>query len=156
MDVQVVALLYVIKLLRSMTLWISLFVVEKVFQDAYMQAVYVNNTKPPDLTSIMVYAIMLDAVFVFLILTVVVLLRSRFETPNSGFIIDGRFMAIALFDYFATTSLLVALGSLLGNAVQNKRLFRYSHDGMRGIRALCTMLLYMSFIVMALPFFVFV
>lgn len=152
-DLQLAIVLYGVKLVRAMVLWISLFVVEKVFQDSYVQQVLVQDGKPPNLSMVIVYAVAVEGAVMMLLLAVLWLLMARYKTSNNTFVLDGRALVLCAFDYLASASAVLSLGALLGDAAQNGRLFRYRHDGLRTIRALCNLLLGVSLVVVAVPFY---
>jgi hypothetical protein len=154
-DRPVVAVLYFLKLARAMVLWISLYVVEKVFQDAYVQRAMGgrDDGKPPSLASMIMYAVAIEGTVMLLIVAVLVLLMARYKNPRTTFVIDRQFMSLLAIDYAFTTVTMVGLGVLLAKQVQDGRLFRYRDDGLRGIRALSNLLLYVSMVVITLPFF---
>ena len=154
-DGPVVVTLYFIKLARAMVLWISLYVVEKVFQDAYVQRAMGGRDGglPPSLATMIMYAVAIEGTVMLLVVAVLVLLMARYKNPGTSFVIDRQFMFLLAIDYALTTVIMVGLGVLLANQVQDGRLFRYRDDGLRGIRALSNLLLYVSVVVIALPFF---
>lgn len=161
-DLQAALVLYGLKVVRVMVLWIALFVVEKTYQDSYVQAVLVEDgsggggggaNKPPDLSMVVVYAVAVEGSVMLLVLLVLALLKAKFKTPGNTFVIDDRLLVAAGVDYVLSTGAVVAIGAALGAAAQNGRLFRYRHDGLRAIRALCNLLLYVSAVVLVVPFY---
>lgn len=152
-DAQIGLVLYAIKVVRVMVLWIALYVVEKVYQDSYVQSVLVNDGEPPRLSLIVVYVAAIEGSLMLLLLLVLSLLKAKYKTRDNTFIIDNRMLVLGAVDFFVSTSVFVCIGSLLGEAAQNGRLFRYKHDGLRAIRALCNMLLYVSIVVLAMPYY---
>lgn len=152
-DLQAAVVLYGLKLVRAMVLWVALYVVEKVYQDSYVQAVLVEDRKPPDLALVVVYAVAVEGSVMLLVLLVLALLKAKYKTPSNTFVIDDRLLVAAAVDYLVSTGAILAIGAALGAAAQNGRLFRYRHDGLRAVRALCNLLLYTSLVVLAVPFY---
>lgn len=147
------SVVYMTKIARVMMLWISLFMVEKVFQDSYIQRVMVNDEKPPQLLLMPVMALGIEMVFVILVYMVLALLRLRYKRLDNTFIIDGALMNTFLVDYMLSMPLLITSGLLMAHVVQNGRMLRYHHDGLRGIRALGIMLLCVWAIILTVPLF---
>ena len=154
-DVPLVFALYAVKLWRAMVLWICLYVVEKVYQDEFVHKVLAGDgdARPPSLSLVIAYAVGAEAVAMLLLVAVLALLMAKYKTRDSTFVIDNRFMVLLFVDYALTTSTMVTLGVAVAKQVQDGRLFRYRDDGLRGIRALCTLLLQLSAVVLALPVF---
>jgi hypothetical protein len=145
--------LYVFKLARVMVLWIALYIMEKVYQESYVQKVYVNGGKPPELVPLVLYAVLIDAFVMSLVLLIVFLVKGKYKRDDNTFIIDGALVKVLAVDYAVCTAVIVAIVSLLSHAAQNASLFRYSHDGLRGVRAVCTMALAVSAVVSAFPMY---
>lgn len=152
-DGLVTGCVYLVKLLRFMVLWIALFVVEKVFQDAYVSRVLVRDDAPPDLRPLVIYALLVDFVFFTLVMAIIFLLRSQNEERGSGYAIDGNLVFVLLVDYVASVLVIGGIGWSVASVVQDRRSLRYQDDGLRSIRALGTLLLYGSMILVLLPYY---
>jgi hypothetical protein len=136
-----------------MVLWIALYLMEKVYQEAYVQQVFVENKDPPSLVPLVVYAVAIDVFVMALIFTVLVLVKGMYKTDENAFILDVDLLKVLAMDYAVCTVTIVAMGALLARATQNTALFRYNHDGLRGIRALCNMVLAVGAVIALIPFF---
>lgn len=145
---------YVVKLLRFMVLWIALFVVEKVFQDAYVSSVLVRDGSPPDLRPLVIYALLVDFVFFTLIMGVVYLLRAQNDDQGSGYAINGDLVFILVVDYIASMVMIGGIGWGAAMVIQDKKSLNYKDDGLRAIRALGTLVLYGSMVLVLLPYYV--
>lgn len=148
-DATTLTVLTVFKLIRFLILWIALYFVDRAFQAAYLTRVMVEDRPPPPLWSVMAAALMIEAAFALMVIGGLALLRGRFKRPDNTFVLDGPMISALLADYFATTAVLLALGTALGAVAQSRRHLRYGEDGMRGIRALCAALLLVSAVVIA-------
>jgi hypothetical protein len=165
-DGLLLGVVYVVKVLRVLVLWVALYVVDKAYQDAYVQRVLVGadppqdpqarpkgTQAPPNLAWAVPLALLGEGAFCLLLLVVLSLLKARYKHPANTYVIDGDMLALLVADYAATTSALLVLGPLLAVVVQSRRLFRYRDDGLRGIRAYCGLMLVVSALVLALPLY---
>lgn len=148
-----VACVYVIKLMRFLVVWVALFIIEKIYQDAYVSSVLIRSGKPPDLRPMIVYALLADFVFFTFILVVINMLMAQKQQLVYGHIIDMNLVSILVFDYIGSVLVLGIVGCGVASVVQNKHILRYRDDGLRSIRALGTLLLYCAIIVLSIPFF---
>lgn len=148
-------ILYFVKLARVMMLWIALYLTEKLFQDAYVQKVWLQEDSPPSLLPLAPIALGMEAVGFAVMVAVLVLVRMWCKRPDNTFIIDASLIRKVVADYVGSLPALLAMGILLALVVQQKRTLRYADDGVRGIRALAGMLLAMYAVLLAMPFFSF-
>ena len=153
LDGWAVGLLYAVKLWRIMALWVALYVMEKVFQDGYVQRVMADRKKPDQLALLVTYALCAELCATLLLLGVLALFMTRFKTARNTYVIDTPLFVLVAVDYVVTTGVLLALGVLVARAVQDPSLYRYRDDGLRGIRAYCTLMLNASVVVLAAPMF---
>lgn len=150
-DVILTTSVYLVKLLRFSVIWISLFVVEKVYQDAYVSKVLIRDGEPPDLRPIVLYTLLVDFVFSVFVLVIVALLNAQNQGPT--YAIDSVLAQALIVDYVSSTSVMAALGWGVATVVQDKKLLRYKDDGLRSIRALGTLILYGSLVTLLLPYY---
>lgn len=150
-DSIVTACVYTVKLVRFLVLWIALFVTEKVYQDAYVTTVLVRDKQPPDLRPVVVYALLVDFVFFTFMMLVIHLLRA--QNPGKSYALDGNLVSMLVVDYIASTVVLGIVGWTTATVVQDKEILRYRDDGLRSIRALGTLLLYGSIVVLLVPYY---
>ncbi len=154
-----VLLLYIFKVTRIMVLWIALYTLDKVWQDEYVRSLVENEENgdekadPPSLLPIIVMALGMEAIVMMVIVLVLCLVRINYGGANSRFLIDQRMLRMLGVDYFISTVLLLLLGVGVSAAAQDLRILRYREDGMRGIRATCTILLLCAAVVLLLPLY---
>ena len=148
-----IAIVVIAKVVRAMVFWVALYVVEKAYQDAYVQRTLLEDGTPPDLRMLTAAAIGIDIVLIGIIGCVTFLIKKLFKTPNNTFVLDDSILRIIGIDYACSTVVILAMGTLLSHSAQSGQLFRYRDNGVRGIRALCNMLLYVSFVGMAIPYY---
>jgi hypothetical protein len=153
MDGTAHGIMYAFKFVRAMVFWVALYVMEKVYQDAYVQAVLVEGKPPPKLAGIVATAVGIEFGVMLVMAVVLMLVESKYKTGDNTFVLDDRLIATLAKDYVVGTVAILAVGTLIARAAENGRLFRYKDDGLRGIRALCNMVLYVSFVVFAIPFY---
>lgn len=155
-DGYVFAVAYLVKLYRVGVLWFVMYLVEKAYLSTYLTDVYVQRKKPVSLVSYVAVCLAVEAVLFFAAMLILYLMMSKFKGPTNSFAIDAPLLRALLVDYAATTALILALGAAVSSVVQDCQLFRYSDDGLRGIRAAADILLQISLLVLAVPFFLFV
>lgn len=153
-DSIVTACVYVVKLVRFMVIWVALFVTEKVYQDMYVSTVLIQDTAPPDLRPVVVYALLVDFVFFAFILMLISLLRA--QNPAKTYAIDGTLIVLLVVDYLVSVLVLLVIGLGVASVVQDRNILRYRDDGLRSIRALGTLVLYASLVVLAIPYYLLV
>lgn len=137
-----VAVLHFTKLLRFMAMWIALYIMDKVYQARYVSRVYIDGLPPPTLVGLVVCAVGVEAIVALFIGVVLMLLMNMFKRPTNTYAIDSGLIAMFLCDYVVTTVLFLVMGLWIGGVSQE--LFRYSEDGLRGIRALTFTLLWLA------------
>jgi hypothetical protein len=153
LDGKAMGVLCALKAYRFMSFWILLFVMDKLFQTQYVQSVYVDDGPPPQVWLFPLYVVGAEAVAFLLVFLVLLMLERRFKSTHNTFIIDETLLWQALTDYVLTTACIVVLGLGIAYAIRKCGL-RYSHDGLRGIRALSRTMLYSVAVILALPFFI--
>lgn len=147
-------MMYAVKLLRMLFVWASLHFAEHVFQLWYVRVAYGKNKDPPSPVYMIILFILIDLAMNLALLSVLYLLRTMFgSAPHHGFPINDRFIYAFVVDYACTTLAIFALAAVIADIVRTKKYFRYRYEGERGIRALQIMTLYLSIIILLLPFF---
>lgn len=154
-----------VKLFRVMVWWVALYVVDRVYQEWYLQRAYVEGgdgeNQPlfesgyvgkrvldgPPLWSIVWAVVSIEVCAMLLLVCVMLVLAGWFKTDSNTFVIDGKLIACVVVDYAASTVVLVALGMGLGFVAQNPAMFRYGDDGLRAIRAVSVTLLIVAAVV---------
>ena len=153
LDWKTVGVVYTIKTYRLLMLWIIVYLMEKVFLDNYLRKVFVRHGRPPNLTQLVTVCWAIEFITLLVPLMIMALLYSRFKDTRNSFLIDESMVKYIMADYLATSIVLVVVGVIIFNQIQNQNLFRYGHDGMRGIRAGSQMFLKTSAVVLAVPFY---
>jgi len=151
-----------IKLVRILTLWISIYFAEKIFQDKFIQRVYygpsssTTEKKPPDIRYFMCVAILIDTI-VYGLFIMVVLSISQYVILSSErgavFTIDKTIILGVVGDYVTSSVILILLGVFLSTTIQNQKHLRYNDLGVRGIRAYSELVLLVSIIVTLIPYY---
>lgn len=147
------AITAVFRVVRVMLLWIALYFVDRAYQSAYVQRVLVDGKEPScNLWTLVLAALAIEASVLLLLLGLAFLLKVRFKSADNTFVVDGALLGSLAADYALSTSIVAAVGAGLGVAVQDVRNFRFRDDGLRGIRALSSMLLLVAAVTIgALP-----
>jgi len=154
-DFKAAAILYVFKAYRVLVLWGMLHLVEKVYLQAYTSAVFVEDESkdPPPVTSLAAALFGFELLASVPVALLLLMARRRFGPPGSSFVLDRVLFRAMAVDYVASTVLAIAVGSIVGRVVQNRELFRYGHDGLRGIRAASEIVLGTSILLLAPPYY---
>jgi hypothetical protein len=149
-DARATSVVLFVSFVRVMVLWILLFVAEKVYQSTYVEraltvAGKVDRSRLPSLWLLMPAVLAVESIVFALLAWLMFSVGGATTTSGrGGAVIDRGVMARVASTYAATTLVLAVLGALLGGVVQCRDEFRYHEDGLRGIRALCVMLLAVS------------
>jgi len=146
-------LMYAIKALRFLFVWAALQFAENVFQMWYAKAVYGENKDPPHPALMLLVFIGIEILLNFVLLAVLLLLRAMFSANNTRFPVNSVFLKSYLIDWLCTTVVIFAISALIAEVMRKKKYFRYRYEGERGIRALKTIVFYVSMIILLLPFF---
>ncbi len=159
-DPMVVGALYVFKAVRFVTLWVSLYVVDKLWRDAVVQSVINSSTvdpsatpKPPSMRWIMAVALSLELVVLAVIVFVLAGLNGLLGGAGARWMLDACFLRLLAIDYLVTSLVLFGIGVLVALVAEDRKRFRYSDDGMRGVRATTTMLWLLTGPILLLPGF---
>lgn len=152
-DYHLLFLAYFVKLFRVSVLWFIMYLVEKVYLDQYLNRVYVEDSKPPGLMTYIIICMSIENVVFLLLLLALFLMMMKFKGPTNSFFIDNSVMMLLLVDYLISTLLIVAIGAAIAGVVQDRNLFRFSDDGMRGIRAHAAILVPVSILVLVFPYY---
>jgi hypothetical protein len=153
------AVLYAIKFARVMVIWIALYAIDKVWQDAYVKSIVKNEDagaevqEPPSMLPLVVITLGAEAVFMMVVVLCLVLAGAMFGGPASTYVLDAGLLRLIGIDYILSTVVIAGIGLTVSSVTQDGRLFRFRDDGMRGIRATCSLLLSIAAVVIALPLF---
>lgn len=134
-------------------MWIVIYIVEKVYLERYLERVYVEDSSPPNLWPFILTCIAVESIAFFSVLAVFVMLMYKYGSSGLPFVIDGTLIQGIVMDYVATTWIVAMAAMLIANTMQNCQLLRYSHDGLRGIRAFATIVFYIFIIVLTIPLY---
>jgi len=145
-------IMYGIKAARIGSVWVALLFAERYFQLSYAKLVYGENKDPPHPARMVGVFVMLDVLINLCILAVLFMVRALYKS-QPRFPIDMVFIGGYLLDYVCTMVVILLLGVVIGDVIHKKKYFRYRYEGDRGVRALKTMLFYISIIVIVVPFF---
>jgi hypothetical protein len=114
-------------------------------------AVPASSLKPA-LWTMMPAALLIEAVLLALAFLILLALKKRFHIPNKDtFIIDDALTSRILREYAISTIVMLPIGMLFGYAMQSCKDLRYRDDGLRGIRALATLLLLVAVVCILAP-----
>ena len=151
LDGKAVTVLVALKLYRIMTLWIVLYVLDKVYQAKYVSAVFVAHRAPPRLLYLPFVMVAVEGMTFMLAFAVLLVFERRFKRDQNTFIVDETLLWQVMVDYLITTICIFAIGLVVVYAVTNCSVLRYKHDGLRGIRAGTRLIFYLACVIIALP-----
>lgn len=153
MDATVHTLAYFAKLFRFFAMWLAIYLVEKVYLQRYLAEVYLADRRPPSLTRFAVWCAAVEALAFLFVLATLYSMYALYKGDDNAFVIDRPLLGALLADWAYSTALFVCGGVIAALVVQNCKLFRYKHDGARGVRALAATLLNLFAVLMAAPFY---
>jgi hypothetical protein len=134
-DAGTYAVLLFVRFVRVLVLWIVFYFSDRAFQSLFVQRTIVQREDPPSLWTIPFTVFAVEALVFVLLMGTLAFLSARFKESWNTFVIDAPLMTRILLDYLESTVTAVALCALIGVAAQDRRLFRYREDGLRGIRS---------------------
>jgi hypothetical protein len=146
-------LIYSMKLLRVLFLWMALYLTSKTFQARYVQKVFADNEDPPRLETMVLMFWGLEAVLMIFVFIILYLIKYLLNS-DSNFILNDGVIGKFMGDYIASTVLIVLAGLVIGRIMMKKKYFRYKSDGLRAIRSFEEVMWYISIFILAFPFFV--
>ena len=152
MDAQFM-LMYVIKAIRFMFIWLSLFLAGAVFTNMWVDRVYERHLPPPNLAGLLIMFLLielaLNAVLWVSLWTVIYV----YKNDDNNFIVDGTLFRRMLVDYAATTSLIFVVGLVVAQVIKKHTTFNYANDGVQPIAAYKEILLALSGFALIQPAF---
>jgi len=134
----------VVRLVRTMVLWIAFYFVERAYQSSYLQQTFVDGREPPPMWTVPFAAFAIEAFLYALMFLLLTLLYARFKSDSNTFVIDGPLLSQLAREYFATTGVALAVCACVGGVAEKRQYFRYREDGLRGIRAVSLMMFLVS------------
>jgi hypothetical protein len=150
-DSQII-MLYALKLIRFALLILSLAIARRAFTAMYNERVYESNGKPPHPAIMVGIFLGVESGFAVITAVILALLKSMFAT-SIGFPVDSYLISRWALDWVCATVVIAILSLIIGHVVSSRKYFRYRFEGERGIRALETLLRYLSGVVLLLPFY---
>ena len=144
--------LYVIKGLRILFAYVSLFLATRIFTPMYEAAVYDKQQNPPALQWYTMIYLALDAAFNVFLFVLLYLIRALFST-SGDFVIDNYLFKKYITDYLISTFLLMAISNLIAVVITKKKYFRYQYEGSRTIRAFEQIMFFTAIVLYVFPFF---
>lgn len=153
LDGKSLFVLYFIKLYRILSLWIVVYVLDKVYQASFVEIVYVGHKDPPRLLNLPFVMIAAEGVAFLLAFTLLLIFERRFKSTQNTFIIDETLLWQVMVDYTLTTLTIFLISLVVILAITNCNVLRFKHDGLRGIRAASRLIFYVSAVVILLPCF---
>lgn len=145
------ALTFAFKVLHVAGAWLSAFMAAKIFQDRYIEQVYMKKGDPPPLAGMLMTFLMLHLLFsaiVFMMVAVLAYVVMHEDRP----MLVKRGMLVSL-DLGCEIIGTMILGSVLANIMTNKRLFSYRYEGLRAIRAYREVLVSLTAVQGLTPYF---
>lgn len=138
------------KAFRSLLTWVSAYLAAKLFQDKYMQQVYIDRIAPSGLTGFVVTFAMFQAAFAALSIAVMggvtyVLAGTRAEL--------GVLVRFAVMDVVAELVAGLSIIYVVANVMQNKKYFNYKYEGLRAIRALRSIAFQVNMVTANIPYY---
>ena len=152
LDTQFI-ILYVIKAIRIVFIYVALFLATRIFIPMYESAVYDSKSLPPPLWKYLLIFIGFDLAFNAFLLVALFLLMYVFSTPDNNFPIDKYLFKKYLTDYALSMIFLMVIAYIISTVIMEKKYFKYKYEGSRAIRAFESAVLKVGIVIIILPFF---
>lgn len=147
------AVIYLIKSVRFLAYWIIWFIVDKVLQDAYVQNVYIQYLPAPNIKYVGIVAVAAESVVFLALFVCTICLKFRYDTEDNAFIVTNRFVQQLFVDFVMTAVLISMVSYAVARVTMDEQLLRYDIDGLRGIRATTTIIMVLTGVILACPFY---
>lgn len=155
-DGSLVLVIHALKVVRIMVVWTAIYIAEKILMDAFVSRSLLRDREPPDLRGMVFLVLAADGFAVALTLFFLTGLGYVYRRRADTFVIDGMFLRAYTLDYVMTSITFGLLGFMLAHIVQRSPGLRYNEDGMRGIRAMATIMLTVGSVILSLPMYRFI
>jgi len=146
-------ILYVIKGLRILFMYVALFLATRIFIPMYEVAVYDNKTTPPPLWKYLLIFLGFDVAFNSFLVVALFLLMYIFSSPENTFPINRYLFIKYLTDYVMSMGLILVISYVISGVIVDKKYFKYKYEGARAIRAFEGLVFKVGIIITLLPFF---
>jgi len=146
-------IMYVIKGIRILFMYIALFLATRIFIPMYEVAVYDNKTSPPALWKYLLIFLGFDLAFNAFLVVTLYLLMFIFSSPDNTFPINKYLFMKYLMDYVMSMSLLLIISYIVSTVIVTKKYFKYKYEGPRAIRAFESLVFKVGIVIVLLPFF---
>jgi hypothetical protein len=142
-----IAVLYAAKLLRIAITYISLNMATNLMSQVYIEKVLVNNENPQPLEYFIAIAFLIEA-----LLGIVVIILATLVQKWKNDIIPSDIWMKLLTDHVFHIIFVGYIGYSIAGVMQNKKYFLYKDDGLRGIRAISSIMFKIGTAVHLVPF----
>jgi hypothetical protein len=145
------ALTFAYKVLHVAGAWLSAFMAAKIFQDKYIEQVYMKKGDPPPLAGMLTTFMMLHVLFsgvVFMMVSVLAYLVMHEDRPQ----LVKRGMLVGL-DLGCEMIGTMIMGTVLSNILTNKKYFSFKYEGLRCVRAFREVLVVLTAVNGLTPYF---
>jgi len=150
---QTTIAIYLLKGMRVFFAWFAIYMASKIMQEKYVSQVFANNTDPPDLRMFVMYFWGVEMIFMVALLVFLGLIKFLFDRQGD-FIINGTLIRKYVMDYLIGMVFVLALGIAISSVIQQKKYYRYRVDGLRAIRSLQDIMIYLVVVISVIPFFI--
>lgn len=146
-------IIYLLKLINYLFLYVSLYLTDRLFSEQYMKKVYGEETNPPNILQFPFLSLSIQSGFSFFLFIILILLMTIFKKENNTFAINWYVIKTYLFDFILTLIMISVVSIIVGMIIQKKKYFRYKTEGLRAIRAYKEILKYLSIVLYLLPYY---
>lgn len=149
-------LLYFLKVVNFSFLIFSLYITESIFNDQYIKKVYHRKEKPPSLIYLVLLCYGIHTIMNLVLITILILIAYTFAENIHPFVVNSTLLLHYLRDYIGISLTHLGFALLFAYVAEKKRYFRYQIEGLRTIRGLSEVMLYLAVFIYVIPmFFVF-
>jgi len=164
-SISQVHIIYMIKLIRTITQLLILYVTEYIFAEHYMRKVHVNTLNDPDalddvplkhpdasLVSFLLIFLVLDIIIQVIILVALVIVMYTYAKSSNTFVIDSAFISDIIIEFVMQTLIFTVLGFVIAKIMMKKRFFEYPTRGIAVSKAYRNMMMSIAVVTTAIPY----
>lgn len=149
MNRELIGLFFAVKLIRAVIAYVSQAISKNMTSQVYLEKVLVKGENPPALTNQIFLAqgfeVGLTVILVILLYSAIKVMR-LFPTMGNELYIEYIFLDLILY-----ILLCMAIGTIIARTMFSKKYFLYKDDGLRAIRALCDINIWINIMLTLIP-----
>jgi hypothetical protein len=149
MSREIIGLFFAVKLVRAVIAYVCQEISKNMTSQVYLEKVLVKGENPPQLTNQIWLA---HGIEVALTIVLIALLYSGIKVmrvfPSMG---NSLYIEYIFLDLMVYIGVCLAIGTIIASKMYSKKYFLYKDDGLRAIRALCDIVVWINILFSLLP-----